>query len=592
MAKNYYRNNFFRNSYFQSESEKFDDYTLYTLTNSTYHLTIIDDMGQEYSNILSSILSPIMISTKSLMNADICAGTAINYPDAKEERIQKSFGNLIIIDGSYTEGKYNALDVRNKILKADISYYDKILFLVGQDILDRMDSDSPEYKKLMNINYTPYTNKIETMKDFILKTTEKQGVAVREFDSKKESTTSQFLEVTGNFKNNLRELIKDFDSKEVLQNKLKKIYPQNDIEQNLLDMVIKSYEDGDILRHALGQLYGSMQFFQSNLKVDDSITRESSDNNNPNNLDTNILGCVNQIFQACHNHGVQDNYYFNLKFLSSTPTSTFDDLNKIYFLSSQNKRHLNFEQYLNFISKQRPEDLKSTLYLLNPQNESDLIHAIDFKKEVESKDNSIDNIKILVDKSLTQNLDEKDKENVTECDNINLKSKEIIEGYAKEKKLPLVKKLPSGNTVRQEILDLAVETKKYISNEISLINQMHSDKREVTKLKAISPTELRVISMINSISPQLLYYGHTSSHLSLALTFAMESIKDNENIIIDENNTQPELSYEELIDKNEQEFLSNALNNSEDENNFVENSSEMLDEDETNLSENESDVVM
>ena len=83
MAKNYYRNNFFRNSYFQSESEKIDDYNLYTLTNSTYHLTIIDDMGLEYSNILSSILSPIMITTKSLMNADICARTAINYPDAK-----------------------------------------------------------------------------------------------------------------------------------------------------------------------------------------------------------------------------------------------------------------------------------------------------------------------------------------------------------------------------------------------------------------------------------------------------------------------------------------------------------------------------
>ena len=228
------------------------------------------------------------------------------------------------------------------------------------------------------------------------------------------------------------------------------------------------------------------------------------------------------------------------------------------------------------------------MYILNPQNESDLVHAIDFKKEVESKDNSIDNIKILVDKTLTQNLDEKDKENVTECDNINLKSKEIIEEYAKTNKLPLVKKLPSGNTVRQEILDLAVETKKYLSNEISLINQLNSDKREVTKLKAISPTELRVISLINSISPQLLYYTHTSSHLGLTLTFAMESIKDNENIIIDENNTQPELSYEELIDKNEQEFLNNQSNQNE-ENEIFENLDETIEE---SFNEDESDSIM
>lgn len=582
MAKNYYRNNFFRNSYFKSESEKFDDYNLYTLTNSTYHLTIIDDMGQDYSNILSSLLSPIMITTKSLMNADICAGTAINYPDAKEERIQKSFGNLIIIDGSYTEGDRNAIDVRNKILKADISYYDKILFLVGQDIIDRMDSDSKEYKKLMNINYTPYTNKIETMKNFILKTAEKQGVTVREFDSKKESTTTEFLELTGNFKNNLRELIQDFNSKETLQNKLKKIYPQNDIEQNLLDMVIKSYEDGDILRHSISQVYGSMQFLQENLKVDDSIPRESSsDNNNPNNLDTGLLESVNKIFKANHNHGVQDNYYFNLKVISSAPTSTFDELNKVYFFSPQNKNHLNFEQYLNFLSKQKTEDLKSTLYLLNPQNESDLIHAIDFKKEVESKDNSINNIKILTNKSLTQNLNEKDKESVTECDNINLKSKEIVEDYAKANKLPLVKKLPSGNTVRQEILDLVVETKKHISNEFSLINQINSSRREITNLKAISPTELRVISMINTISPELLYYTHTSSHLSLALTFAMESIKDNENIIIDENNTQPELSYEELLEENEQEFLNNQLNQNEENESLDETIEETIEESET-----------
>ena len=66
-------------------------------------------------------------------------------------------------------------------------------------------------------------------------------------------------------------------------------------------MVIKSYEDGDILRHALGQLYGSMRYLQENLEVDDSITRESSsDNNNPNNLDINILGSVNEIFKANH----------------------------------------------------------------------------------------------------------------------------------------------------------------------------------------------------------------------------------------------------------------------------------------------------
>ena len=68
----------------------------------------------------------------------------------------------------------------------------------------------------------------------------------------------------------------------------------------------------------------------------------------------------------------------------------------------------------------------------------------------------------------------------------------------------------------------------------------------------------------------------------------MESIKDNENIIIDENNTQPELSYEELIDKNEQEFLNNQLNQNE-ENEIFENLDETIDE---TFDESETDSIM
>lgn len=530
-----------RNKYFMSEQDKFHEHS----DSNNLTISFLDDNADVFCNDVNETISSVKCNKESISHCYYMITKFIkNQPEeTQKKRLKNMLKDAVIIDGTYQENGVTAIDIRNEILRIDPSYRDRILFLVGEDIMEHIDKYSKEYKNLQNINYTVYKNKLETIQEFALAQASKKGISAKVFDPEPKVISADFMTALDKQMSNLKQYINELRTLKVANMSIKKYTPQSREEQFMLDILSKNLEDTSLAHHSSSQLYCGTSTHQKFMVADETKPTIY----NPDQKPIIFSEKLSQYFKPT------EQKYADTTILSSVDHSELArDLNDLYFISPveyKNLSSLNLAaQHLGTSSKEK----SNYLYIANPTNIDELTSTLEIKDKIRSKNPNLDhNFVIIADKELYESVPQIKKDQVVFYENFAQEVQNQISQFSKTNNYELETNLPNGK-VRREIYDYAKNTSKQIAVVNNTTKTFFSDMAEFEKIVPQTVTEENVKNNLMNIKTGMAYYLHLSGQTCVGLTSSTHLAEMHNNI--DETNTVLDSTTEELENQTQTEF--------------------------------------
>ena len=526
--------------YFLKENEKqgnFDE-----KHNRKLIVGVFDDMAYHYCESIRRQISPCFVDEVGASNISAFEKNIDEILEDSESVSSKKIisdliGDLVIIDGTHNiEGK-SAIDVRNVILRKLPEYRDRILFLLGDDMLNYMDKYSNnKFKQFMNINYTPYTNKQETIFNFILSRSKQLGFDVEKFKREVrdgENSTPKFIERTKEYLSQLGELTNNLSSAFDKFYNFEKIEPSGFFEACALKDIKEHVYDSFVTNHSLMQYALSLSTkvkYRLN-SFDDERPRQEAiiKEHDPlkkfgEKVSKELIGNKDECFKV-------------VVFGKDSEKATQLVQKNLFGVKAE------FADY----ERDDLEQFKSSnLVVFNVANKDE------YEKAIKMKDALLESNAELEVKFVSNNKDfAKSADDIEDCDDLGKKVCDEVNSLAEENGIFVTPRNPKGE-VRKEIADAIDEVISDSIRALDLIKELNQKSSELFKMGSISVSENDVLKIVENTYPFMLYYTHTASNVVASLRAIKSVMPKVENEDECARNNQDESFGEKaiLIDEN------------------------------------------
>ena len=487
--------------YFLNENEKqlnFDE-----KHNRKLIVGVFDDMADHYAKAIEKSISPCFaneIDGASISEFEDYIDVMIENGD--EVNIAKTIGDLVIIDGTHHFNDKKAIDVRNMILRKLPYYNNRILYLVGDDVVKYMDKYSQQFKELVNITHVVYTNKEQTIKDFILATAKHLGFDVELFDKEyddSENTTELFVEKTKKYLSKLSDLTSILSSSFDKFGSFEKMQPSGFFEACALNQIKEHRYDDFVTNHSL------MQYALS--------------------LSTKVKYRLKSFeYENIREKAIKKEYDPLKKFgekVSKELIGNKDECFKVVVFGKDSEKATQLVQKNLFGVKAEFADYEqddlglfksSNLVVFSVANKDEYEKAIKLKDALLESNAELEVKFVSNNKEFTKTLDEIDV-----FDDLGEKVSDEIIISAKENGKFVTSRNPKGK-VRKEIADAIDDVISDSCRALDLIKELNQQSSELFKMGSISVSENDVLKIVENTYPFMLYYTHTASNVVASLS--------------------------------------------------------------------------
>ena len=476
---------------------------------------IYDDQAVYYKNLLSEKLDceVVIVNERNLKMIDFYA-KQISDEEKLKEYVSGKIGDVLIIDGTYKVNNKTAIDVRNSLLSTLPDYIDRCCFMIGTDVLQYMNKYSNEYKRLMNINYTPYTNKMQTMLDFIKEKASSFGSVLTEYDVRDVNTTPSFLDKLNEYIDLKTEYAEELSAFEAFKY-ITEAKPLGFQEDRIGMYLEKHFLNNVEFRHLLGQTIGYKNIVFNLFKSAENDEIREGLKQTIEHEDHFVL--VNKKCQS-------EEKNVSVKFISSS-TSLQDFVSKTFSgIGFMQMDRIN-SAIAKFLGKE------NEFLVFNPSNKFEFEETLKIKEALLQKNPDLKcRIKVMVDEKLANEIGGVSDEIQVYSDLNQELCNNIIE-YANNNGLYLIKKDTNG-LVRREYIEAINGTVNVIDRGRMDLRDLYNKGEELFKLGAISITESKILAQIDKEMLNMIYYMHISGQISASLQTIRDSIP--EEYIIDE----------------------------------------------------------
>ena len=487
--------------YFLNENEKQSNFD--EKHNRKLIVGVFDDMADHYTKAIEKSISPCF--------ANEIDGTSISvfedYIDVMIENgdevdIAKTIGDLVIIDGTHHFNDKRAIDVRNMILRKLPYYNNRILYLVGDDVVKYMDKYSQQFKELVNITHVVYTNKEQTIKDFILATAKHLGFDVELFDKEyddSENTTELFVEKTKKYLSKLSDLTSILSSSFDKFGSFEKMQPSGFFEACALNQIKEHRYDDFVTKHSL------MQYALS--------------------LSTKVKYRLKSFeYENVREKAIKKEYDPLKKFgekVSKELIGNKDECFKVVVFGKDSEKATQLVQKNLFGVKAEFADYEqddlglfesSNLVVFSVANKEEYEKAIKLKDTLLESNAELEVKFVSNNKEFAKTLDEIDV-----FDDLGEKVSDEIIISAKENGKFVAPRNPKGK-VRKEIADAIDDVISDSCRALDLIKELNQQSSELFKMGSISVSENDVLKIVENTYPFMLYYTHTASNVVASLS--------------------------------------------------------------------------
>ena len=526
--------------YFLKENEKQGNFGI--KYNRPLMIGVFDDMADHYCENIRRQISPCFVDEVGASNISAFEKNIDEILEGGKSVISKKIiseliGDLVIIDGTHNvEGK-SAIDVRNMILRKLPEYRDRILFLLGDDMLNYMDKYSNnKFKQFMNINYTPYINKEETIFNFILSRSKQLGFDVEKFKREVrdgENSTPKFIERTKEYLSQLGELTSILSSAFDKFYSFEKFEPSGFFEACALNGIKEHVYDSLVTNHSL------MQYALS--------------------LSTKVKYRLKSFeYENVREKAIKKEYDPLKKFgekVSIELIGNKDEGFKVVVFGNDSQKATQLVQKNLFgvkaeFADYEQDDLglfkRSNLVIFNVANKDE------YEKAIKMKDALLESNAELEVKFVSNNKDfAKSADDIEVCDDLGEKVCDEVISSAEENGIFVTPRNPKGE-VRKEIADAIDEVISDSIRALDLIKELNQKSSELFKMGSISVSENDVLKIVENIYPFMLYYTHTASNVVVSLRAIKSVMPKVENEDESAQNNQVESFGEEaiIIDEN------------------------------------------
>ncbi len=521
--------------YFLNENEKQSNFE--ANHNRKLIVGVFDDMADHYIKTIEKSISPCF--------ANEIEGTSISvFEDYIDEMIEngdgvniaKTIGDLVIIDGTHHFNDKRAIDVRNMILRKLPHYNNRILYLVGDDVIKYMDKYSQQFKELVNITHVVYTNKEQTIKDFILASAKHLGFDVESFDKEyddSENTTELFVEKTKKYLSKLSDLTSILSSSFDKFGSFEKMLPSGFFEACALNQIKEHRYDDFVTNHSL------MQYALS-LSTKVKYKLKSCDNENVREK------AIKKEYDPLKKYGEK---------VSKELIGNKDEGFKVAVFGNDSQKATQLVQKNLFgvkadFAEYSQDDLGQfknfNLVVFNVSNKDE------YEKALKMKDSLLESYSEIKVKFVSENKDlVKTADEIEVCEDLGKKVSDEVVSSAEESGRFVTPRNPKGE-VRKEIADAIDDVISDSSRALDLIKELYQQSSELFKMGSISVSENDVLKIVENTYPFMLYYTHTASN-GIATLRAIKSVMtkaENEDESSQNNNDESFGEEASLIDDN------------------------------------------
>lgn len=525
--------------YFLKENEKqgnFDE-----KHNRKLMVGVFDDMADHYCESIRRQISPCFVDEVGASNISAFEKNIDEILEDSESVSSKKIvsdliGDLVIIDGTHNiEGK-SAIDVRNMILRKLPHYNNRVLYLVGDDVVKYMDKYSQQFKELVNITHVVYTNKEQIIKDFILATAKHLGFDVESFDKEyedSENTTELFVEKTKKYLSKLSDLTSILSSSFDKFGSFEKMQPSGFFEAYVLNQIKEHRYDDFVTNHSL------MQYALS--------------------LSTKVKYRLKSFeYENVREKAIKKEYDPLKKFgekVSKELIGNKDECFKVVVFGKDSEKATQLVQKNLFgvkaeFADYEQDDLEqfksSNLVVFNVANKAE------YEKAIKVKETLLESNAELEVKFVSNNKDfAKSADDIEDCDDLGKKVCNEVNSLAEENGIFVTPRNPKGE-VRKEIADAIDEVISDSIRALDLIKELNQKSSELFKMGSISVSENDVLKIVENTYPFMLYYTHTASNVVASLRAIKSVMPKVENEDESTQNNQVESFGEKaiLIDEN------------------------------------------